>query len=152
MAIPRPQPLVTGLMTGTCCGGRVDLSYRSFSLCVSFRLVKKQVSFGRTCRNWPGSRACSNTEAFTSTRCLHVQVTRPQSLWIQTSSAWAALESAKQPSGSCASIFAVSGDFDSTDERVPVTAGTLNDPFSSCRKIVYDDRRRYPQVRKVNNI
>jgi len=62
------------------------------------------------------------------------------------------LESAKQPAGSGSGIFAVPGDFDSTDEGVPVAPGALHNPPSTRRKIVCDDRRIEPQVREVDNI
>ena len=62
------------------------------------------------------------------------------------------MESAKQPPGSCTGIFAVLGDFGSTDERMPVAPGALHDPPSARWKIVYDDRRLEVQVREVNNI
>jgi|ERR1051325_9715655 hypothetical protein len=38
------------------------------------------------------------------------------------------------------------------DKRVPVAPGALHDPLSARWKIMYDDRRLEPQVRKVDNI
>ena len=71
---------------------------------------------------------------------------------MQGSPARAALVSAKQSPGARTSILAVSGDFDATDERVPVAPGALHNPLSARGKIVNDDGSLKAQVLEVDNI
>ena len=62
------------------------------------------------------------------------------------------MESAQQPARSCAGVFAVPGDFDSMDERMPVASGALHDPPAAGWKIVYDYRPLELQVSEVDHI